>query len=86
MDRHGHGFWKTIPLSVFTYMKPMSFIDSIKQEYNIEDDFEYIVTQPGPEFNQPVRPDDPRYKNGSFVNPDYDETEDAFVQPKMINR
>lgn len=85
-DKYGHPDSKIVPLSVFSYMSPTGFTDELKQLYNIEDNFEYIITQPGPEFNKPVNPDDPRYKVDSFVNPDYDETEDAFVQPKMLNR
>lgn len=87
-DRYGNTSMKNQPLSAFFYISPKDVIESIANRYGIDDTFEPIVDKPGPEFNIAVKPDDPRYAErgiDSWVNPDYDENEDAFIQPKALN-
>ena len=84
VDSHGQPQTVLAPLSVFSYFYPKAFSNELAARFNIPSNFEYFVTKPGPEFNELVDPDDDAYENGSFVNKDYDQNYDAFIQPKML--
>lgn len=85
IDKYGHPATKTVPLSIFNMMKPKGIPSELANELNIPPGIKFIINQPNPAFQEPVESTNKIYKNGSFVNDDYDREEDSFIQPKLRN-
>ena len=83
------GHMEDVPLSVFSYMLPDNAMpDDILQRFNLPPTYTPIISMPKQSYNKAVTFDEGNYsvpEEDVLVDPEFDTSEDSYVQPKEVN-